>query len=86
MIKKREAKKIGVIKDAIVEGLEEDQLNNYLKQFKEVEKNVVRENILKDAKRIDGRAIDEVRNIEIETNFCLRFMALHYLLEEKLKQ
>jgi len=67
--KKERGEKIGVIKDAIVEGLEEDQLNSYLKQFKEVEKNVVRENILKDAKRIDGRAIDEVRNIEIETNF-----------------
>ena len=48
--KKERGEKIGVIKDAIVEGLEEDQLNSYLKQFKEVEKNVVRENILKDAK------------------------------------
>ena len=42
---------------------------NYLKQFKEVEKEIVRENILGHQRRIDGRSLTEVRNIEIETNF-----------------
>ena len=40
-----------------------------MKQFKEVEKDVVRENVLSEQKRIDGRSLTEVRDISIETNF-----------------
>jgi polyribonucleotide nucleotidyltransferase len=49
--------------------LDEELHDSYSKQFKEVEKHIVRENILANQKRIDGRSLTEVRNIDIETNF-----------------
>ena len=52
-----------------MDGLDEELHNSYLKQFKEVEKHIVRENILGAQKRIDGRDLTEVRNISVETNF-----------------
>ena len=67
--KKERGEKINVVREQLLDGLEEDQHNSYLKQFKEVEKHIVRENILADQKRIDGRSLTEVRDISIETNF-----------------
>ena len=52
-----------------MDSLDEDSHNAYLKQFKEVEKHIVRENILGAQKRIDGRGLTEVRDISVETNF-----------------
>tara|TARA_A100001234_G_scaffold1462_1_gene1219 strand:- start:1838 stop:3904 length:2067 start_codon:yes stop_codon:yes gene_type:complete len=67
--KKERGEKISAIKDQLLEGLEEEKHDDYLKQFKEVEKDVVRENVLSEQKRIDGRSLTEVRDISIETNF-----------------
>ena len=67
--KKERGEKISAIKDQLLEGLDEEKHNDYLKQFKEVEKDVVRENVLSEQKRIDGRSLTEVRDISIETNF-----------------
>ena len=57
-----------------MDSLDEDSHNAYLKQFKEVEKHIVRENILGAQKRIDGRGLTEVRDISVETNFYLQYM------------
>ena len=67
--KKERGEKISAIKDQLLEGLDEEKHDDYLKQFKEVEKDVVRENVLSEKKRIDGRSLTEVRDISIETNF-----------------
>ena len=67
--KKERGEKISAIKDQLLEGLDEEKHDDYLKQFKEVEKDVVRENVLSEQKRIDGRSLTEVRDISIETNF-----------------
>ena len=67
--KKERGGKISAIKDQLLEGLDEEKHDDYLKQFKEVEKDVVRENVLSEKKRIDGRSLTEVRDISIETNF-----------------
>ena len=67
--KKERGGKISAIKDQLLEGLDEEKHDDYLKQFKEVEKDVVRENVLSEQKRIDGRSLTEVRDISIETNF-----------------
>ena len=67
--KKERGKKISAVKEGLLKDLEEELHNSYLKQFKEVEKHIVRENILANQNRIDGRGLTEVRNINIETNF-----------------
>ncbi|MAR99121.1 MAG: polyribonucleotide nucleotidyltransferase [Flavobacteriales bacterium] len=67
--KKERGKKISAVKEELLKDLEEELHNSYLKQFKEVEKHIVRENILANQNRIDGRGLTEVRNINIETNF-----------------
>ena len=67
--KKERGKKISAVKEELLKDLEEELHNNYLKQFKEVEKHIVRENILANQNRIDGRGLSEVRDINIETNF-----------------
>jgi polyribonucleotide nucleotidyltransferase len=50
-----------------------------------VEKDVVRKSILSNEPRIDGRDLDTVRPIFVETNVCQVFMDLLCLLEVKLK-
>ena len=67
--KKERGKKISAVKEELLKDLEEELHNSFLKQFKEVEKHIVRENILANQNRIDGRGLTEVRNINIETNF-----------------
>ena len=67
--KKERVKKINVVKEELLADLDEELHDSYSKQFKEVEKHIVRENILANQKRIDGRSLTEVRNIDIETNF-----------------
>ena len=67
--KKERGQKITTVKESLLNDLDEDLHNSYMKQFKEVEKHIVRENILGEQKRIDGRSLTEVRDISVETNF-----------------
>ena len=60
-----------VIKNKIVEAyaeLDDLELGKVLSSFKELEKNIVRGNILNNMPRIDGRDLDTVRPIFVETD------------------
>ncbi|MAR95887.1 MAG: polyribonucleotide nucleotidyltransferase [Gammaproteobacteria bacterium] len=62
---------LGVIKNQIVEDysdLDEFELGKILGSFKDLEKNIVRGNILNNMPRIDGRDLDTVRPIFVETD------------------
>ena len=62
---------LATIKAKIVEDysdLDEFELGRVLSSFKELEKNIVRGNILNNMPRIDGRDLDTVRPIFVETN------------------
>ena len=62
---------LGAIKNKIVEDhsdLDEFELGKVLSAFKELEKNIVRGNILNNKPRIDGRDLDTVRPIFVETD------------------
>ena len=50
------------------EDLDEIEMGKALNSFKELEKNIVRGNILNNLPRIDGRDLDTVRPIFVETN------------------
>ena len=50
------------------EELDEIEMGKALNSFKELEKNIVRGNILNNLPRIDGRDLDTVRPIYVETN------------------
>ena len=50
------------------EELDEIEMGKALNSFKELEKNIVRGNILNNLPRIDGRDLDTVRPIFVETN------------------
>ena len=61
---------LAVIKNQIVtkyEESEEFELSKILNSFKELEKNIVRSNILNNMPRIDGRDLDTVRPVFVET-------------------
>ena len=62
---------LGIIKNQIVEDnsdLDESDLGKVLSSLKELEKNIVRGNILNNMPRIDGRDLDTVRPIFVETD------------------
>ena len=62
---------LATIKAKIVEeysDLDEFELGKVLSSFKELEKNIVRGNILNNMPRIDGRDLDTVRPIFVETD------------------
>ena len=62
---------LAVIKNKIVENysdLDDLELGKVLSSFKELEKNIVRGNILSKMPRIDGRDLDTVRPIFVETD------------------
>jgi len=62
---------LATIKTKIVEDhsdLDEFELGKVLSSFKELEKNIVRGNILNNKPRIDGRDLDTVRPIFVETD------------------
>ena len=67
--KKARGEKISTVREKLLDGVDEENSAEYLKQFKEVEKDIVRNNVLLDKARIDGRAMNEVRDINIELNF-----------------
>ena len=61
---------LAIIKNQIVteyEESEEFELSKILDSFKELEKNIVRSNILNNMPRIDGRDLDTVRPVFVET-------------------
>ena len=62
------------LKQNILNNLSDEELENEELDscFKKIESTVVRSNILKKGKRIDGRKLDKVRNIETETRFLPR--------------
>ena len=63
------------IKDKLLEQYSEDENTSSteaLSYFKKVEKDIVRSQILTDKKRIDGRNLDEVRNISSEVSWLPR--------------
>ena len=63
------------IKDKLLEKYSEDENTSSteaLSYFKKVEKDIVRSQILTDKKRIDGRNLDEVRNISSEVSWLPR--------------
>ncbi len=65
---------VAAVKEAIKEGLTEEQLEdeNLGAALKKLESTVLRSTVVKEGKRIDGRALDEVRPIQCETGFLPR--------------
>ncbi|PZX12021.1 polyribonucleotide nucleotidyltransferase [Celeribacter halophilus] len=65
---------VAAAKEAIKEGLTEEQLEdeNLGSALKKLESTVLRSTVVKEGKRIDGRALDEVRPIQCETGFLPR--------------
>ena len=61
-------------KQNVLDNLSDEELENEELDycFKKVESEIVRSNILKKGKRIDGRKLDKVRQIESETRFLPR--------------
>ena len=52
--------------------MDEIELSKMMKSLKNVEKEILRKDILENNKRIDGRSLDQVRPIEIETSIFSR--------------
>ena len=70
-IKSERNDKLGQIRDSILaqyEELDEIEVGMVLSAFKKLEKDIVRSNILNNRPRIDGRDLDTVRPIFVETN------------------
>ena len=65
---------VAAAKDAIIEGLSEEQKEdeNLGSALKKLESSVLRGSVVKEGKRIDGRALDEVREIVAETHVLPR--------------
>ena len=65
---------VAAAKDAIKAGLTEEQLDdaNLGSALKKLESTVLRGSVVKEGKRIDGRALDTVRQIEVETGLLPR--------------
>ena len=59
------------IEEAYVDN-SEVSMNEVMGYFKKIEKGIVRSQILEDKKRIDGRSLDEVRNISSEVSWLPR--------------
>ena len=70
-IKAERNNKLGEIKNSILEEYQESdeiEVGKVLSAFKKLEKDIVRSNILNNLPRIDGRDLDTVRPIYVETN------------------
>ena len=59
------------VKDS-AQDMDEIELSKMMKSLKNVEKEILRKDILENNKRIDGRSLDQVRPIEIETSIFSR--------------
>ena len=82
-------KTLSEIKSAVEEkyaDIEDKNINEVMSYFKKIEKDVVRSQILNDKSRIDGRKLDEVRDISSEVSWLPRTHGSSLLLEVKHRQ
>ena len=70
--KQERSQKLGEIRSSIIENVEEDQVLSATTIIKDIEKDVVRGDIIKNKSRIDGRKLDEVRKITCELDILPR--------------
>ncbi|MEJ6390245.1 polyribonucleotide nucleotidyltransferase [Gymnodinialimonas ulvae] len=65
---------VAAVKEGVKEGLSEEQLEdpNLSAALKKLESTVLRSDVVKNGRRIDGRALDEVRDIVCETKVLPR--------------
>ncbi|MBL4629062.1 MAG: polyribonucleotide nucleotidyltransferase [Roseicyclus sp.] len=65
---------VAAVKDGVKAGLSEDQLAdpNLSSALKKLESTVLRSDVVKNGRRIDGRALDEIRDIVSETKVLPR--------------
>jgi polyribonucleotide nucleotidyltransferase len=65
---------VSAVKDGIKEGLTEEQLEdpNLGSALKKLESTVLRSDVVKNGRRIDGRALDQVRAIDCQTSVLPR--------------
>ena len=72
------SEKLKALKDEVVEKLqekyeEEEYFNTYVSlYFKKIQKEIVRSTVVKDKLRLDGRKLDDVRPIWVETGYLPR--------------
>jgi len=70
--KQERSQKLDSIRSSVLEGIEDEQKLAAITIVKNIEKDVVRGDIIKSKKRIDGRKLDEVRNITCELDILPR--------------
>ena len=70
--KQERSQKLGEIRSSIIENVEDDQALSATTIIKDIEKDVVRGDIIKNKSRIDGRKLDEVRKITCELDILPR--------------
>ncbi|QXT40198.1 polyribonucleotide nucleotidyltransferase [Gymnodinialimonas ceratoperidinii] len=65
---------VAAVKEGVKEGLSEEQLEdpNLSAALKKLESTVLRSDVVKNGRRIDGRALDEIRDIVAETKVLPR--------------
>ena len=70
--KQERSQKLSEIRSSIIENVEDDQVLSATTIIKDIEKDVVRGDIIKNKSRIDGRNLDEVRKITCELDILPR--------------
>ena len=70
--KQERSQKLNEIRSSIIDNLEADQVLAATTIIKDIEKDVVRGDIIKNKSRIDGRKLDEVRQITCELDILPR--------------
>ncbi len=70
--KQERSQKLSEIRSSIVDNVEDDQILAATTIIKDIEKDVVRGDIIKNKSRIDGRKLDEVRQITCELDILPR--------------
>ncbi len=70
--KQERSQKLTEIRSSIVDNVEDDQILAATTIIKDIEKDVVRGDIIKNKSRIDGRKLDEVRKITCELDILPR--------------
>ena len=70
--KQERSQKLSEIRSSIIENVEDDQVLSATTIIKDIEKDVVRGDIIKNKSRIDGRNLDEVRKITCDIDILPR--------------
>ena len=70
--KQERSQKLNEIRSSIIDNVEADQVLSATTIIKDIEKDVVRGDIIKNKSRIDGRKLDEVRQITCELDILPR--------------